>query len=306
MKITGLNQLPNRTLKAESFNSVISPRRINEDGAIIESEDISKPKIANIKNYKDEDGQFKPSTVSNLANDGYIRLYGEYTQNFVDFSKIDISNVKVVDGTSFRFFLSIQNTTNDANPILYTSKVFYDNLIDSYSNNNPYNVPAASKVSAIVVLTLEGIKQKVESLHFNELNATADNGVLVLKNLFVTSNFDIDIDPSVSDYKKAVSSPTYTIDDVVRYVDWVVQKPNAKYDDRLISGKKLGRWKYNTNRKETIDSAVPKPDAVPNNLNNPTTFPPFGRAGEWQNQIDTDKDGVDWKWDTITKQWIKL
>jgi hypothetical protein len=306
MKIQSLNQLPNRTIKADSFIEEIQPRLISTDGATIEVETIGRTRVNNIADIKDEDDVTIQSTISKFKNNGYIRISGEYSNNFIDFPTIDISNVKVVDGTSFRFFLSIKNNTNDANPILYTSKTFYDELTDTYLNNNPYYIPAASKPSAVVVLTLDDLKQKVEALHFNELNATADNGVLVLKNLFVNSNFNIDIDPSVEDYKKAVSNPTYNIDDIVRYVDWVVQKPNSKYDDRLISGKQLGRWKYNTNKKETVDSLVPKPDEVPNNLNNPTTFPPFGRAGNFQNEVDSDDDGNDWKWDTNTQRWIRL
>jgi hypothetical protein len=306
MKLKPLNQLPNRTIKTDSFIEEIQPRLINTDNAVIEVETLTKTPINNTTEIKDDDGVFIQSTISKFKNNGYIRISGDYKQNFVDFPTIDISNVKAVDGTSFRFFLSIKNNTNDANPILYTSKKFYDELTDTYLNNNPYYIPAASKPAAIVVVVLNDLKQKVEALHFNELNATADNGVLVLKNLFVNSNFDIDIDPSVKDYKKAVSNPTYNIDDVVRYIDWVVSKPNANYDDRLISGKKLGRWKYNTNAKQTIDSGAPKVDELPNNLNNPTTFPPIGRPGDFQNEVDSDSDGNDWKWDSNTQQWKQL
>jgi hypothetical protein len=304
MKIESLSQLPNKTIKATSTDEVKNPSRITLDGATIESKDISKEQITGVRLVKDEEGTQKQSTVSKFESNGFIRISGEYKQNFVDFPKIDISNVKIVDGTSFRFFLSIKENVNDANPILYTSKPFYDELVYTYSQNNPYYVPAAAKVPSIVVVTLDGIKQKVEALHFSELNQTADNGVLVLKNLFANSNFNIGIDPSVSDYRKARSNPTYNIDDIVRYVDWVVQKPEANYENRLIRGKKLGRWKFNTGG-ETYDSAVPLPGELPNNLNNPTTFPPFGRPGDYQNEVATDDKNIDWLWNINTQQWNK-
>jgi hypothetical protein len=305
MKIQSLSQLPNKTKQGTSTDDVAKVSRISLDGATIESNDISREQLVGIRLVKDEEGTNKQTTISKFENNGSIRISGEYKQNFVDFPKIDISKVKVVDGTSFKFFLSIKETVNDSNPILYTSKVFYDELAYTYSQNNPYYVPAATKEPAIVVITLDGIKKKIESLHFSELNQTADNGVLVLENVFSKANFNIGIEPSVSDYKKAVSKPTYNIDDVVRYVDWVVQKPNAKYEDRLIRGKKLGRWKFNTSKDDSFDSAVPRPDEEPNNLNNPTTFPPFGRPGDYQNEIATDDKKVDWTWNINTQKWDK-
>jgi hypothetical protein len=305
MKIESLSQLPNRTRKAtELKDEVRKTSSTFVDGATIESDSVGKKPIVNIRQVKDDDGIFQQSTISKFESNGTIRISGEYTSNYVDFAKIDISNIKVVDGTSFRFILSIKNNINDANPILYTSKSFYDELVYTYSQNNPYYIPAATKVPAIVVITLDTLKQKVESLHFDELNATGDNGVLVLNNLFVMANFDINIDPSVEDYKKAVSNPTYNIDDIVRYIDWVVSKPNANYEERLLSGRTLGRWKYNTN-KEIIDSGLPKVDELPNNLNNPTTFPPFGRPGDYQNEIETDDSDNQWQWDINNQKWVQ-
>lgn len=303
MKPKSLSQLPNTTIQSESVDESINTRRISVDGATIESEDISKPPIIGVRIFKDEDGTNKQSTVTKFKNNGFIRISGDYKQNFVDFPKIDISNIKIVDGTSFKFFLSIKENVNDANPILYTSKQFYDELVYTYSQNNPYYVPAAAKVPAIVVVTLDGLKQKVEALHFSELNQTADDGVLVVKNLFANANFNIGIDPSVSDFKNAVSNPTYNIEDIVRYVDWIVQKPNSKYEDRLIRTNKLGRWKYNNANNEMYDSAAPKSDEQPNNLNNPTTFPPFGRPGDFQNEINTDDNDIEWNWNINTQQW---
>jgi hypothetical protein len=308
MKIESLSQLPNKTIRATSTEDVgqkISRSSITSDGAIIESNNISREQIIGVRLVEDEEGTPKQSTISKFQSNGFIRISGDYKQNFVDFPKIDIGNVKIVDGTSFKFFLSIKQNVNDANPFLYTSKPFYDELVYTYSQNNPYYVPAATKVPAIVVITLDGLKQKVEALHFSELNLTAENGVLVVKNLFVNSNFNIGVEPSVSDYKKAISQPTYNIDDIVRYVDWVVQKPNARYEDRLIRGKRLGRWKFNTGDGEIYDSAVPLPGEEPNNLNNPTTFPPFGRPGDYQNEIATDDKNIDWRWVITTQRWVK-
>lgn len=310
MKIIGLNQLPNLTKSSfaikDDLKRVAKPRIVED--AVIESAAvlIEDTLVKNVRQTIGKDDEVITSTVSNLKDSGYIRLNGEYTQNYVDFRTTDISNIKVVDGTTFRFLLSIKETIDDANPTLYTSKKFYDDLVGSYSQNNPYNVAAATKQEAIVVITLDTLKQKVESLHDLELNQTADYGVLVLKNLFATANFNINVDVSVKDYKKAVSNPTYNIEDVVRYIDWVVSKPNANYEDRLISGKQLGRWKYNNGNQQVFDSIVPKEDEVPNNLNNPTTFPPFGRPGDFQNEIDTDDNDNDWQWNINTQRWDQL
>jgi len=310
MKIFGLNQLPNKTKSAISFinESIdVMPPRIIDDATIEVTKIVdTSTSIKNTRETLDIDDNKVLSTVSKFEENGYIRLEGEYKKNFVDFARIDISNVKVVDGTTFRFFLSIKENFNDANPILYTSKKFYDELVNTYLNDNPYSVNAATRESSIVVIILDTLKQKVESLHDGELNRTGENGVLVLENLFSIANFDIDIDPSVEDYKTAVSNPTYNIDDIVRYIDWAVSKPNASYEDRLISGKELGRWKYNNAVNETKDSAFPKEDDLPNNLNSPTTFPPFGRPGDFQNEVDTDSDDTEWQWNINTNKWDKL
>jgi len=307
MKITGLRGLPNRTIRAKSVIDeldIVTPPRII-DGGVIESKTIpTKLNLINsIRQTIGLDGEIIKSNVANLENNGYIRIDGEYATNFVDFRTIDISKIKVVDGTKFRFLLSIKETINDANPTLYTSKQFYDDLVYSYSEDNPYEVAAATKQEAIVVIVLDSLVQKVESLHSKELDETADNGVLVTKNLFVLANFDLDGEADVTEYKDAIANSTYNVNDVVKYIDWVVSKPNANYEDRLLTARSIGRWKFDTFGGDFVDSIVPKEDELPNDLKNPTSFPPFGKPGDWQNQIDTDDIGNDWKWDINTQQW---
>ena len=77
--------------------------------------------------------------VGDFSEVGKIRLSGEYLQNFVDFPKFGINVIPLTD-VNFRFILSIKKTIEDVNPIMYTSKLFYDELIDAYSQNNPYFV----------------------------------------------------------------------------------------------------------------------------------------------------------------------
>lgn len=315
MKIQSLSQLPNKTISAESFSNETTetkPSRILDDAIVSSDIVIKEPTSVNTTRVKpsiEADIEYDDTliTVSNFRDSGYIRITGDYKQNYVDYRKIDITNLKVVDGTTFRFLLSIKQTSDDSNPTLYTSKKFYDELISTYTNNNPYFIPAATKQEAIVVIELAEIKQKVEGLHGSELNSTADNGVLVLKNLFVNSNFTFNSDaPSETEYKTAKSNPTYNIEDVVRYIDWVVSKPNPNYDERLINTKLIGRWKYANNLGEVIDSSIPNENELPNNLNNPTTFPPFGRPGDYQNETDFDDDDNEWLWDINKQQWVQL
>jgi hypothetical protein len=309
MKILNLSQLPNRTISTKSFirkSADLDLRKnLDEVGGDVKSESVIREAslVKSIRDIVDFDGDLKKTTISSFKDNGYIRINGEYSKNFVDYRTVDISNVKVVDGTTFKFLLSIKKTDDDSNPTLYTSKEFYDSLAYTYSQNNPYIVEAATKQEAIVVIVLDTLVQKAESLHHNELNATADNGVLVTKNLFVFSNFDLDGEAGVTEYKNAKSRPTHNIEDIVKYIDWVVSKPNSNYEDRLIRANKIGRWKFDTSTGDFFDSIVPNADEIPNNLNNPTTFPPFGRPGDYQNEISTDDNDIDWKWNINTQQW---
>lgn len=242
----------------------------------------------------DKFGQPSFEKVGEFPEVGKIRLSGDYTQNFVDFPKFGLNITPLTDVT-FRFILSIKKTIDDINPSLYTSKIFYDELIDAYAENNPYFVSNVIKQQAIVTILYDDLLKKIEQYRVSELNV-AKVGVVVNKNLFVKSNYTR-VDGALPPSLKA--NPTINLEDLVKYVDWVVSKPSVNYDDRLLSEKEIGEWTL-TNPKG-VDTAEPVVSSTPSVDEPPRTptqriYPPVGRAGFYQGEEISASDGNLYAW----------
>lgn len=144
-----------------------------------------------IFNYK----RYSPTT---------IRLNGRYSQNFKDFEIPDLSLVEVVEGTSFKFILELRNGEDEDEFIgLYTSPVYYADLIASKDENNPYPLQNAFNEIFTVKYNINELTKTYNTLKDLELELN----VKVERNIFY--RFD-----APNEYQE-----------LVKYVDWIVSKP---------------------------------------------------------------------------------
>jgi len=163
------------------------------------------------------DGEFKEIPPDNFSTNGEIVLTGEYDQNKITFDRFSLSEIQAFDDISFQFILQIA----DSKGIKYfTSKDFLAKLQSANKNNTPYLPLEALNPASIVRVdlrpSLNGLRQQ-RALEEKE-------GAFVIFNTYV------DVAGAI-DYKK-----------LVEYIDWVVSKPPADYDNRIIPAEELGRW----------------------------------------------------------------
>ena len=133
-----------------------------------------------------------------------IRLGGRYPENFQDFEVPDLSLLEVVDDTSFKFILELRNGEDEDEFIgLYTSPVYYADLIASKDENNPYPLQNAFNEIFTVKYNINELTKTYNTLKDLELELN----VKVDRNIFY--RFD-----APSEYQE-----------LVKYVDWIVSKP---------------------------------------------------------------------------------
>lgn len=250
----------------------------------------------NFKNFTNKTGVTTVNKVSLFNVDSDIVLEGEYSQNKFDFPKFNL-NIKTLEDVTFRFILSIKKDLSDSTPQLYTSAEFYTELVESYRNNNPYMVANAIKSNAIVSITYSEYLDIIEQFRATELNV-AKVGVVVHRNLFVDSNYNL-IDGALPPALE--SNPSTNIDDLVRYIDWVVSKPNPIYNERLLDPTDIGQWVLVT--PTGIEGAPPPtPPTPPNDAppNTTPTYPPIGRQGFYEGEEITASNGDLYTWTNLT------
>ena len=165
----------------------------------------------NIKNYK-------IGTAENT-----LVLYGEYsTSNKVDFKIPSLTDLKWVKGTSFKFIMAIFKDIKDTSPVYYTSEAHYNNLISSINENNPYFVQASFNPKYMVKVVVNDLVTKFNSLGEVEIA----NFISMRQNIMFRKGGIIDYD------------------NLVTYIDWVVEKPNSLYDEsnNVIPSTMLAGW----------------------------------------------------------------
>ena len=144
-----------------------------------------------IFNYK----RYSPNT---------IRLGGKYSQNFEDFEIPDLSLLQVVEGTKFKFIVELKAGEDDDEFIgLYTSPVYYADLIASKEENNPYPLQNAFNEIFTVKYNINELTKTYKTLKDLELELN----VKIDRNIFY--KFD-----ATNDYTQ-----------LIKYIDWIVSKP---------------------------------------------------------------------------------
>ena len=122
-----------------------------------------------------------------------ITLTGNFDTNKVEFAIPTLDSLIIVPGTKLRFLLSIDDK-------IYTSKLYYDELIASINEGNPYFLQSTFQEQFIVNYTPSDIASIIANLKVIENDKKID----VKKNVFVLGDGSFDY----------IS--------LIKYIDWLV------------------------------------------------------------------------------------
>ena len=149
--------------------------------------DIQQNTYPNVANYK--------KTASNK-----IVLTGNYDVNKFNFTLPNIDSVTVLPDVTFRFLLSIKKNA-DSKPVgTYTSQLYYNELVTSYNESNPYFIQSSFQPEFIVNYYLDDISNLVSTV--NKLQK--EKSINMNKNLFI------------------LKDGSYDYISLIKYIDWVV------------------------------------------------------------------------------------
>ncbi len=234
----------------------------------------------------------------------------KYPQISIDFDRYDIeSSITVMDNPdiNFDFILCLKDGTEGI-PDLYATKKLMDILADDYYNQKPFAVNSVIQKENIVVVDIKPLKERVEALRAKELSINLNRNeiagqVEVRKNLFVYSNYQVGSGGVLE------ATPTYDIIELIKYISWVVTKPAANYDDRLIPANTLGDFDgYSSEEDIPTDSPSEQTDTQTTDTGDtppppPGQYTPIGRMGTTAGET-VFKDGDYWEWDAEFGTWI--
>ena len=162
--------------------------------------DMQYIKLGNIQN------QYPSIFNYTRKSEKEIRLKGIYPQNFVDFQTPDLSQLQVIESSSFKFILELKFSDDDDEYLgLYTSRDYYRDLIDAYEQNNPYPLQNAFNKDFVVKFNVNDISKTYNELKDPEIELD----VKVNRNIFYKFEGDNEYDR------------------LVNYINWVVSKPSA-------------------------------------------------------------------------------
>jgi hypothetical protein len=163
-----------------------------------------------------------------------FRFTGVYPQNILDFPIPDISNIIPVNDTSLRFIIALKTNPIDDDLIgYYTSVQFYNDLIVSINESNPYFINSAVRPEFLVDIYVDNLLK----IHNKQTVIEKQIGVEMRLNLLYNGD-------GIPDYEK-----------LVKYIDWLVfpSKLEEIEDSGVlpvseISDYSLGKYNYDTNQ----------------------------------------------------------
>ena len=280
--------------------------------------------------FSEDDEVVIKESVGDFNINGLIRLYrdslipeeksvgttwdsrrAKYPQISIDLDRYDIeSAITIIDNPdiNFDFLLCLKDGTEGI-PDLYATKKLMDILADDYYNQKPFAVNSVIQKENIVVVDIKPLKEKVEALRAKELSINLNRNeiagqVEVRKNLFVYSNYQVGSGGVLE------ATPTYDIIELIKYISWVVTKPAANYDDRLIPANTLGDFDGYSPEEESVpaDSPSEQTDTQTTDTGDtppppPGQYTPIGRMGVAAGET-VFKDGDYWEWDAEFGTWI--
>jgi hypothetical protein len=154
-----------------------------------------------------------------------IRLDGKFPANFKDFEIPDLSLLEVVEDTSFRFIVQLKFGVDEDEYVgLYTSPVYYKDLVACKDENNPYFIQNSFDETNVVKFNLNDLTRLYNDL--KELETGLD--VKVSRNILY--NFD-----APNDYTH-----------LIKYIDWIIKKPelNDIGKDSVIAVSDISEYEY--------------------------------------------------------------
>jgi hypothetical protein len=162
-----------------------------------------------------------------------VQLAGNFEPNFIDFNLPDLGVVTKVDGTSFKFIIELRADVDADSYIgLYTSPIFYNELLTSTTENNPYPLRSAFFTDNIVTYYINELTTKYNELIDleTELDVKMDRNILY--------RFDGDIQ----------------YDELIKYIDWNVSSPtlNEIGSQNVLPISQLSEYTY---AQYNVDSA---------------------------------------------------
>ena len=304
---------PDENIQVESVSNTQSQRRnlrelLNEDGEIERQSVADFPQstsIPFIRLYRDSLIPFDNSIGT--TNDS---RRAKFPQIFQDVPRYNLSKVTVLDNVDINFdFVLCLKDGKESIPDLYATKPFMDVIRREYNQGRPFAVNDIIEEKNIIVVDIKPFKEKVEVLRSKELSINLNRNeiagqVEVRRNLFVYSNYKIGGDGVLE------PSPTYDLLELIKYITWVVSKPAANYDDRLIPTDVLGDFDGYDKEEEDVptDSPSEQTDTQTTDTGNtppppPSSYIPIGRKGTSAGETIFYM-GKYWEWDGVEEQWI--
>lgn len=176
-------------------------------------------RLASLENTYPQSGNY----IVNTANKSITNFYGIYAdKNKLDFKLPSLKDIKMVEGTNFRFILAIFKDYQDTKPVYYTSEKYLIDLKAAEVEGNPYFLQASLSNSNIVSYVYEDIVKMVDSMKPLEQKSRVDFRI----NVFSGVSGSIDYD------------------NLVTYIDWLVDKPSPLDDINfgVLEPTKIAGW----------------------------------------------------------------
>jgi len=273
----------------------------------IDSEPINSPSMqgfVSVNQFQfrgiDMDG-VDPYQVTQFNQLNTVRVFGKYSENFLDVPQYDLSELSVVndDEIQFNYILSIVDN-NGAIPYSYCTPAFIDKLNSQLNLRRPYGVNELLHQRSVVLINLAPIKALIDDLRLAELgldiditNSNERTYVKVLRHLFMISNFKVD---PVSGLK---ANPKEFIKPLIEYVAWVTSKPSGDYKNRLLPADYIGDFRG------ILTPAYNEPSNWTDTGLNFDDYAPIGRKGS----VDEEEalyNGKYYSWNEELQKWERV
>jgi hypothetical protein len=167
-----------------------------------------------------------PSTQNyKKKNVNTVQLVGNFPQNFIDFKLPDLGSVEVVEDTSFKFIIELRADEDAEDYIgLYTSPIFYNELLISLDESNPYSIQGAFFQENIITFFINDLTKIYNGFKDLEIEL----GVKMDRNILYT--FD--------------GETEYT--ELIKYIDFNVSTPNLNEigTQNVLSVSQLSEYEY--------------------------------------------------------------
>jgi hypothetical protein len=192
----------------------------------LQNQYVPESNYKSVNKISGKDNFFKETEQINknrIVQNGDIELSGNYSVNKQYFPKFDLSSIIIKDNIAIKFILKVVNGKENK---LFTSKLFYEYLEDSYNRNVPF--AALSKLPKIVTIDMVPIIDNVKKYSSKEII----DGVRMNMNVCIRINRDDDDNVSYSvDYDK-----------LLNYVDWITTKPSPDYEKRILPSQQISEY----------------------------------------------------------------